>query len=75
MEARRKRKAKLIVVDPHRIELAAKADLWLQIRPGTDAALALGWLNVMINEDLYDKDFVGRWCHGFEELKERVPVE
>ena len=44
----------------------------MQLRPGTDAALALGWLNVIIEEDLYDKDFVETWCHGFHDLKERV---
>ena len=72
LEAVRKRKAKLIVVDPFRTELAEKADLWLQIRPGTDVALALGMIKVIIDEGLYDKDFVANWCHGFEDLKERV---
>lgn len=64
--------ARLIVVDPLFSETASKADLWLQLRPGTDAALALGMLNVIINGGLYDKDFVGRWCNGFEELREKV---
>jgi anaerobic selenocysteine-containing dehydrogenase len=64
--------ARLIVVDPLFSETAAKADLWLQLRPGTDAALALGMLNVIINNGLYDHDFVARWCDGFEELRERV---
>ncbi|MEM3703316.1 MAG: molybdopterin-dependent oxidoreductase, partial [Candidatus Bathyarchaeia archaeon] len=64
--------AKLIVVDPRFTVLASKADLWLQVRPGTDAALALGMLNVIINEELYDKEFVERWCIGFEELRKRV---
>ncbi len=66
------RGARLIVVDPRLTPLAAKADIWLQIRPGTDAALALGMLNVIINERLYDKDFVEKWCSGFDELGERV---
>jgi thiosulfate reductase/polysulfide reductase chain A len=70
--AKRKRGAKLIVVDPRRTALAAMADIWLQVRPGTDLALALGVINVIINEELYDKEFVGRWCHGFEELKKHV---
>jgi anaerobic selenocysteine-containing dehydrogenase len=64
--------AKLIVVDPILSEMASKADLWLQVRPGTDAALALGMLHVIINEGLYDGNFTARWCDGFEELKERV---
>jgi anaerobic selenocysteine-containing dehydrogenase len=60
----------LIVVDPRRIPEAEKADIWLPIRPGTDTALMLGWLNVIIQEGLYDRDFVEKWTVGFEELKE-----
>ncbi len=67
-----KRGAKLIVVDPYKTALAEKADLWLQVRPGTDVALALGMLNVIIEEGLYDKEFVGKWCYGFDKLEERV---
>ena len=67
-----KRGSKLIVVDPRRTWLATRARIWLQIRPGTDAALALGMLNVIINEKLYDKEFVERWTYGFDKLKERV---
>jgi len=44
----------------------------LALRPGTDGALALGMINIIINEDLYDKEFVSQWVHGFEELKEYV---
>jgi anaerobic selenocysteine-containing dehydrogenase len=72
LEAKRKRNSKLIVIDPRRIELASKADLWLQIRPGTDVALALGMMKTIIDEELYDKAFVEKWCHGFEALRERV---
>jgi thiosulfate reductase/polysulfide reductase chain A len=46
--------------------------VYLQIRPGTDAALLLAWLNVIINEDLYDKDFVNNYTFGFDKLAERV---
>lgn len=70
--------AKLIVVDPRKTYLAAKADLWLQIRPGTDAALALGMIDFIIGQGLYDKEFVERWCLGFDELAARAaeyPVE
>jgi len=52
-------------VDPRLSELASKADIWLRIRPGTDAALALAWINVIINEGLYDKEFVEKYCYGF----------
>lgn len=66
------RGAPLIVVDPVLSHTASKADLWLKLRPGTDAALALGMLQVIISEGLYDSEFVGRWCIGFEELAKRV---
>ena len=62
----------LIIVDPRTTAFTSRATLWLQIRPGTDAALALGMMNVIINEDLYDKDFVQNWTFGFDKLKERV---
>jgi len=68
----KRRGAKVVVVDPRFTETAAKADLWLQLRPATDAALALGMINVIINEGLYDKDFIGRWCIGFDELRARA---
>ncbi|HWQ75703.1 MAG TPA: molybdopterin-dependent oxidoreductase [Syntrophomonas sp.] len=66
------RGSKLIIVDPRVTWLATRADYHLQLRPGTDTALALGLLNVMINEGIYDKKFVEDWCYGFEELQERV---
>lgn len=66
------RGTKLIVVDPRRTEMARRADLWLQIRPGTDAALALGMMQVIIEEDLYDRQFVEKWTVGFDRLVDRV---
>lgn len=63
---------KLIVVDPRMSWLGAQAEMQLMLRPGTDAALALGFMNVIINEDLYDHEFVEKWTYGFDELKERV---
>ncbi len=63
---------KMIVIDPTRIREVDRADMFLQLRPGSDGALAMGWLNVIINEELYDKEFVAKWTHGFDELKERV---
>jgi len=64
--------AKLIVVDPRMTRLAARADIWLQLRPGTDTALALGMLNVIIEEELYDKEFVANHVHGWDAFVERV---
>jgi thiosulfate reductase / polysulfide reductase chain A len=64
--------AKLIVVDPRRTALAQKAAIWLQIRPGTDCALNMSLINVIINEKLYDKEFVDNWCYGFDKLTERA---
>jgi anaerobic selenocysteine-containing dehydrogenase len=62
----------LILVDPRATRLAGRADLWLRVRPGTDAALALGMLNVIVNEGLEDKEFVADWSYGFDELRHRV---
>lgn len=63
---------KIIVIDPVFSDTAAKADLWLPIKPNTDNALALAWLNVIINEGLYDWEFVENWTTGFDELCDRV---
>lgn len=68
----KKEGAKLIVVDPVLSKTAKEADIWLQIRPGTDGALAMGWLNVIIRERLYDENFVEKWTVGFDKLVERV---
>lgn len=70
--AARGRGAKLIVIDTRVIPLAKAADIYAQIRPGTDGALALGLLNVIIAEGLYDKAFVKEWTIGFDELVEHV---
>jgi anaerobic selenocysteine-containing dehydrogenase len=67
-----KRGSKLIVIDPRLTWIAARANVWLQLRPGTDTALGLGLLNVIINEGLYDKEFVEKWTVGFDELKQWV---
>ena len=64
--------AKLIVVDPRLTRAAARADIWLPLRPGTDTALAYGMLNVIINEALYDKNFVANHVHGWEPFVRRV---
>ncbi len=59
-----KRGARLIVVDPRRVGLASKADVWLRVRPGSDGALALGIANIMIERGWYDRDFVRDWTNG-----------
>ncbi|MBW1788303.1 MAG: molybdopterin-dependent oxidoreductase, partial [Deltaproteobacteria bacterium] len=64
--------AKLITVDPRLTRIAARSDIWLQLRPGTDTALALGMLHVIINEHLYDKEFVENYVHGWDPFVERV---
>ena len=63
---------KIIVVDPRRTWLAKQAQVFLQLRPGTDDALALAMLNAIIDEGAYDRDFVGKWTYGFDRLAERV---
>lgn len=68
----RQRGAKLIVLDPRRSENAEVADLWLPLRPGTDAAMLFGWLKVILDEGLYDHDFVASWTTGFDEFRRRV---
>jgi anaerobic selenocysteine-containing dehydrogenase len=64
--------SELIVVDPRKTELARRAKYWLPLRPGTDIALAMAFLYVVIAENLYDRDFVNQWTYGFDELAERV---
>jgi anaerobic selenocysteine-containing dehydrogenase len=64
--------AKVVVIDPVRTRTAQQADWHVPIRPGTDAALALGMLHVIITEDLVDHDYVERYTTGFDELAARV---
>ena len=64
--------AKLIVVDPRGTPLAKKADHWLPVRPGTDVALILCIINLIIKNEIYDKDFVENWTFGFDQLREHV---
>ena len=67
-----KKGSRLVVIDPRKISLAKKAELYLSIRPGTDGALALALMHVIIKENLYDKDFVERWTHGFDKLVSHI---
>jgi thiosulfate reductase/polysulfide reductase chain A len=71
LKAAKKRGARIIVVDPKRTPAAQMADVWLAPRISTDAALALAMTHVLISEGLYDRGFVTRWCHGFDELARR----
>jgi molybdopterin guanine dinucleotide-containing S/N-oxide reductase-like protein len=70
-EARRKG-AKLVVIDPYRTRTAACADWHLPINPGTDGALALAMMHVIIGEGLHDADYVAKYTLGFDELREKV---
>src|SRR6202790_4473159 len=70
-EARRNG-AKLVVIDPYRTRTAECADWYLPINPGTDGALALGMMHVVIGENLHDADYVAKYTLGFEQLREKV---
>ena len=72
IEEARRNGAKLVVIDPYQTRTAKCADWYLPINPGTDAALALGMMHVIINENLYDADYVARYTLGFEDLRDRV---
>jgi len=63
---------KLVVFDPRMSITAAKADEWIPIKPGTDLAVLLAMIHVIINEDLYDHEFVENYTYGFDQLKEAV---
>jgi anaerobic selenocysteine-containing dehydrogenase len=60
----RSRGAKLIIIDPRKNTLAERADCWLQVKPGTDGELAMAMIHVLIEENLFDADFVRRWTNG-----------
>ena len=68
----RARGAKLIVIDPRITLYAKEADIFAQLRPGTDGALALGMINVIIKEGLYDREFVENWTVGFDKLEKHI---
>ncbi len=66
------RRIPIIVVDPRYSVAASKAKYWLPIKPGTDLALLLGWMNVLVSEGLYDREFVGRYGHGFDKFAAEI---
>ena len=69
LEAAANRGAEVVVIDPRRTDTAKRTQArWVPIRPGSDGALALSMIAVMIDEELYDEDFAEQWCHGFDAL-------
>ncbi|HYN16148.1 MAG TPA: molybdopterin-dependent oxidoreductase [Terriglobales bacterium] len=72
IEEARRQGAKLVVIDPYKTRTARCADWYLPIRPGTDVALALGLMHVIIRENLYDADYVARYTLGFSQLRNRA---
>ncbi len=70
--AAKKRGARVVVIDQMRSHMAKLADQWIGIRPGTDGALALSMMHVIVSEGIYDEEFVRDWTTGFEELREYV---
>jgi anaerobic selenocysteine-containing dehydrogenase len=72
MHQARKHGALIVSIDPYRCKTAARSDWWLPIRPGTDAALALGMMHVLWRDGLQDDDYLNRYCLGADELRERA---
>ena len=68
----KKRGAKIIAIKPSSEPDVKFADIWMPVRPGTDAALALAMLHVVVKEKLIDKDFVTNWCYGYDKLVDHV---
>jgi thiosulfate reductase/polysulfide reductase chain A len=70
--AARARGAKIVVVDPRLSLAATKADLWLPIKPGTDTALLLAWIHVLVTESRFDEAYIAEWASGLDQLEEHV---
>lgn len=68
----KRRGADVVVIDPIKTKTARNADMWIPIRPGSDGALALSIMNVLVSERLYDREYVEKYTVGFSELKKRV---
>ncbi len=75
MHQARKRGAKIITIDPYRCQTATRSDWWIPIRPGTDAALALGIMNVIWREGWQDENYLNDYCLGSEQLRQRALAE
>jgi anaerobic selenocysteine-containing dehydrogenase len=72
IEEARRNGARLIVIDPYATRTARAADWHIPIHPGTDSALALGLMHILVRENLYDRDYVARWTCGFDQLRQRI---
>jgi anaerobic selenocysteine-containing dehydrogenase len=72
VEEARRNGARLIVIDPYATRTARAADWHIPINPGTDSALALGLMHILVRDDLYDHDYVSRWTSGFDQLRNRI---
>ena len=75
MHRARKAGAKIVTIDPYKCKTAAKSDWWIPIRPGTDAALALGIMHILWRDRLQDDDYLTKYCLGGDELRERALTE
>jgi anaerobic selenocysteine-containing dehydrogenase len=75
MHQARKNGARIVTIDPFRSKTAARSDWWLPIRPGTDAALALGIMHVLWRDGLQDDDYLNRYCLGADALRDRALKE
>ncbi len=73
VEEARRNGAKLIVIDPYRTRTARIADWHIPINPGTDVALALGLIHIIVRDGLQDADYIARYADGFDELQKRLP--
>ncbi|HTV64717.1 MAG TPA: molybdopterin-dependent oxidoreductase, partial [Bryocella sp.] len=73
IEEARREGAKLVVIDPYRTRTAAAADWHIAINPGTDVALALGMMHIILREGWHDADYIAKYAYGFEELEKRLP--
>jgi len=75
MSRAQKAGARIITIDPHRSRTAESSDWWIPIRPGTDAALALGVMHILFRDGLVDREYLERYCLGAAELEARVRTE
>jgi anaerobic selenocysteine-containing dehydrogenase len=72
MHRARKAGARIVTIDPYQCQTAKKSDWWIPIRPGTDAALALGMMHILFRDGRQDDEYLERYCLGTAELRERV---
>jgi len=73
VEEARRNGAKLVVIDPYRTRTARVADWHIPINPGTDVALAMGMMHIIVRDGLHDQDYIARYSEGFDELQKRLP--